>query len=109
MSDSVSPITATIARKKTNEALDSIDKMAPLRLFIESIESRIVEATSEGKSSITNPFNNFKDQQGKAIFPPSNGPELLRMEFKKRGFDIVDHPNPDPGDIRSSSYTTLSW
>lgn len=109
MSDSASPITATIARKKTNEALGSIDKMTPLRPFVEYLERRILEATAEGKSSITHPFHSFKDPQGKAMFPPSNGPELLRMEFKKRGFEIVDHPDPDPGDIRSGSYTTLSW
>lgn len=103
------PITAADARKKTAEALNAIDQMAEMKPFIEQIEQRILEATSKGLSSIMNPFHNFKDASGKNVWPPSNADELLSREFRKRGFNIQNHPDADPGHPGSAPYTTLSW
>jgi len=40
----------------------------------------------------------------------SNDQKLaITAHFRKEGFKIVDHPDPDPGHPGSSEYTTMEW
>jgi hypothetical protein len=62
-------------------------------------------AAKEGKFSITNPFS-----FGRSPSPSWEAEKEMMNVLRAEGYQIVNHPDPDPGDMRSGGgYTELSW
>lgn len=77
-----------------NEARAISDKNKIKNSRIPKIQEKISEWASKGLYSYSLPGDLSEDDA-----------HLLR----NMGYKVVYYPNPDPGDPRSSSYTTISW
>ena len=92
-------INASEARKLSEESLNG-----PLIFGILDIAfRRIKEAASNGKFSVAYPFYNAYPA------PSTEAAEAAIGYLKTLGYKVTHHPNPDPGDPRSSSYDEVSW
>lgn len=104
-------MTADEARKKTEIALNS--RSALITPYLQAVYARIDKMIAErGEYEIMNPFN-FTHEEALDFnikpWPSVQIREALQKHLTKEGYVIKEHPNPDSGDPRSSSYTTLSW
>lgn len=76
-----------------------------IKPLLDAVYAKIQRACVEGRSSITHPW------QGMVLKYPT----LIQQEAVYKhlshvdGYTVTQHPNPDPGDPRSSSYTEISW
>jgi len=65
--------------------------------YVTAITEKIKKACSEGMVGI------YLD------YIPREARKSVYSHFRSLGYDIEDHPDPDPGHPASRPYTTLSW
>jgi hypothetical protein len=78
-------------------------KEVVIQPFLIQLHARITEEAKKGRRGITHPFSGFLK------YPSLEEQEAIDAALRADGYSVVDHPNPDPGDPRSSSYTSISW
>lgn len=83
-------------------SMDAMDnKLVPgLRAFV---EARITERAKAGVRSLISPLAGVRG---------GYSPDVLRSlwhSLAMDGFQVIHHPDPDPGDPRSGPYTEIRW
>lgn len=92
---------ASKARELSNRALEND---TPPRRWMEAIYNQITIAATQGKRSITHPFQGLR-----MTYPDPQQTKLIWRQLAADGYEVVHHKNPDPGDPRSSDYTEIKW
>ena len=92
------------AREVTKNSLKP--NTTTIRPYLDNIGDKIKVAASEGKNEINHPFRYYK---GSLPYPSAAIQEAVRKAVEHLGYTWIDHLDPDPGDPRGGSYTTISW
>jgi len=71
--------------------------------ILASIYERIKGAALQGRSSIMNPFTNFKKH------PTPAEERAVFMRLRQDGFEVIRHDDPDPGHPCSRPFTEIRW
>ena len=72
--------------------------------YMEMIHGRIKAAAESGRMSITHPFQGMRMK-----YPSQLEQDAIWNALTAQGYKVKHHPDPDPGDPRSSGYTEISW
>jgi len=74
--------------------------IAPL---LEAAHERIRDFAERGHRSVAHPFCEAKE------CPTTEARVAALDALRREGYTVKHHPNPDPGDPRSSEYDEVSW
>lgn len=76
-----------------------------IKPLLEAVYEKIQQAAAAGRKSITHPWYGLR-----VTYPtPEQQEAVWKHLIGVDGYNVQHHPNPDPGDPRSSSYTEISW
>jgi len=95
-------LSATEARKL---ALQNIE--GPLiKGYVHSIDRGIYQSIEKGLFQVL-PWHHLAAYRSKSPTPEQR--EAIKQHYIHKGYRWEDHEDPDPGDPRSSAYSTISW
>jgi hypothetical protein len=75
-----------------------------IKSFMKIIYDRIREAARKGHKNITHPFTGMSNP-----YPSFVEQETIIKQLRADGYDVINHPDADPGDCRGGAYTTVDW
>lgn len=87
--------------KKAKQLSVKNTKTLIVYVYGKNIDARIKSAAQSGKNNVIHPFLGLNLSYDKK--------KALKLYYMNKGFNVIDHPDPDPGHPASRPFTEIKW
>ena len=81
-------------------------KVSVIKPLLDFVYGKIKETAEKGESSLLFPFNGYYNGNG---YVKKEETAAVYRILKGDGFEIIEHPDPDPGHPCSHPYDEIRW